>query len=119
MEKKRIRYSKEFKRNAVLSAMRGVSALEILMSSGYDLSNVLKNDKKYASKLLYKWKKEFFKNRKKIQQPNSDDTIRNEISNLTDDYENDIIMTEVKNKVFCAADNFKKLSLKINQLIKK
>ncbi len=99
--------------------MQGVNPLEILLSSGYDLNNVLNNDKKYASKLLYKWKKEFFKNRKKMQQPNNNDTIQNEILNLTDDYENDIIMTEVKNRVFCATDNFKKLSLKINQLIKK
>ena len=121
MEKKRIRYSKEFKQNAVLKAMCGVSALDILRSCGYDLSDVLKNDAKYASKLLYKWKKEFFRKRKNtcLTTDSSIADIENEIVNLCDDSEKDVIMEEVKNKIFCGLNSYKKLSLKLNQLIKK
>ena len=120
MEKHRIRYTKEFRRSAVLSVMQGKKSLEVLLSCGFDLSEVLKNDKKYASKLIHKWKKEFFKNQKSLCSLNiqDKDSIQNEISNLADNNEEDTISDYIKTQILNGVNNYKRLSSKLGKYVK-
>ena len=53
-EKNRIFFSKSFKRKALLEFARGIKASDIL--------NKKSKDKKYASKLIHKWRKELYLN---------------------------------------------------------
>lgn len=120
MTKKRIRYSKEFKRNFLLSVMRGQSPKEALLASGFDLSEVFKNDKKYASKLFYKWKKEFFKNGKSsclIDNTNTSSAQNNFLNFYESDCE-DVIMADLKKRIHGALHDYKKLNLKLSQIAK-
>ncbi len=57
--KKRVAYTKQFKRIALIEYSKGKKPNEIFKSLGVEL---VSNDKKYASKLLHKWKVEFYKN---------------------------------------------------------
>ena len=53
-KKTRIHFSKSFKRKALLDFSQGIRASEILKKES--------NDKKYASKLIHKWRKELYQN---------------------------------------------------------
>lgn len=119
MEKTRIRYSKEFKHNAVFEVLKGKKPLDVLLNSGFDISEVIKKDKKYASKLIYKWKKELLKNKANILSANILDKskIENELSNLTDYNETDPIKDYIKCKMLTGKSDFRKLNVKIKQII--
>ena len=53
-KKTRIHFSESFKRKALLDFSQGIKASEILKKES--------NDKKYASKLIHKWRKELYQN---------------------------------------------------------
>ena len=59
--KNRIYFSKQFKRAALIEYSTGKSPDEVLKSLGY---KYITDDKKYASKLIFKWRKEFYDNLK-------------------------------------------------------
>ena len=56
-KKKRQTFSKQFKRVALIEFTKGKSPDEIFESLGCKINS---NDKKYASKLLHKWRMEFY-----------------------------------------------------------
>lgn len=102
MDKKRIYYSKSFKRKALIDYSQGRNFEEILKSNGFNIETALKNDKKYCSKLLYKWKKELYCNNEIIYFINSDITqedIMYEIEALDDYDEADLIYDNLNKKV--------------------
>lgn len=58
MEKlKKTYFSKQFKRIALIEYSKGKSAREVFKILGHE---ILSDDKKYASKLIHKWKMEFY-----------------------------------------------------------
>jgi len=119
MQNKRIRYSKEFKRKALLNIMQGEDALEVLKSSGFDLAQVLKNDKKYVSKIIHKWKKEIYQNKENMYLVNSEITnniLKEEILKLKDENEKDTVMLDLKDKISKNSINYKKLKAHILSL---
>ena len=73
--KKRISYSKDFKYSALIRVINGENFEDVLRSSGFNIDNLIKKDKKYCPKLLHKWKKEIYENPELIY------FINNEISN--------------------------------------
>lgn len=96
--KTRIRYSKEFKRKALLEIAKGKTPLEVLKSSGFNLDEVLKNDKKYPCKIIHKWKKEFYEHNEIIQTLNgkiTDKKLLYEIENMYDDTDVDLFGQEI------------------------
>ena len=85
-KKTRYQYSHDFKRQAVLEVYSGRKADEVLLESGYDLTELMKKDKKYAAKLIHKWKREFMKNPESLSILNveklTDECLLKEISYL-------------------------------------
>ena len=59
--KTRVCFSKQIKRLALIELSKGKNAKQIFNALGIELSS---NDKKYAAKLIHKWRKEFFDNSK-------------------------------------------------------
>lgn len=57
LKKQRTAYKKDFKRMALIEYTKCHNAVEVFKKLGLSIDS---NDKKYASKLIYKWKKEFF-----------------------------------------------------------
>ncbi len=57
--KQRVGYSKQFKRIALIEYSKGKSPNEIFE---YLSVKLVSKDKKYASKLIHKWRNEFYKN---------------------------------------------------------
>ena len=83
-EKTRIYFTKSFKRWALIEFANGKKASEILKNKS--------NDKKYASKLIHKWKKELYQNPNLIAllYENTDfEHFQKEINIIGEDNEND------------------------------
>ena len=55
----KIFYSKTFKRKIITALSEKKSLYDIFKKEGYEIDSLIENDKKYISKLLYKWKEEF------------------------------------------------------------
>lgn len=99
-KQKRIRYSKEFKRWALKEAVSGKNNNDILRASGFDIEPLIKKDKKYASKLLHKWRKEIFENSSKMYITSiklTDKVIKDEIESMYFEDDIDEIMLLRKN----------------------
>ena len=62
-EKKRLYFSHDFKRDALVLYAGGLSAKDVFLKLGINISSLEKNDKKYASKLINKWKNEVYSNK--------------------------------------------------------
>ena len=116
MKKQRIYYSKDFKYQTLLEVAKGRNFEEILRSYGYDIDSAIKKDKKYCSKLLYKWRKELYGNNKNVSNTNSEATqsmLNSIIQILNDDDKNDIIMAETKSKIMQNVAKYKNLKNRI------
>lgn len=52
-------YSKSFKRKIITALSEKKSLYEIFKKEGFEIDSLIENDKRYISKLIYKWKEEF------------------------------------------------------------
>ena len=81
----RISFSKKIKRKILLDVAKGKSATEALLDNGFNSIQSVSNDKKYAPKLIHKWKKELCRNREMLFtgscEPN-DEFLKEDISQL-------------------------------------
>ena len=93
----RKKFSNKFKRKIILEYIKGKNPAEIFFENGVDLTG----DKKYASKLINKWKKEVYKNIN-ILSLNFDNIdlsyAENEINSIGSDDEIDTITDEILTK---------------------
>lgn len=90
---KRMHFSKDFKRKVLIEFAAVKKPKEAFRVCGFEVDNKKVKDLKYASKLLYKWKREFMNNRCMLSFLNSeftDDDIENEILILESSNDNDI-----------------------------
>jgi len=120
--KKRLYYSKDFKRLALTEVIKGKKLEDVLYSGGYDISALLKNDKKYCSKLLHKWRIEVCKNNEQIYLLNtsvSDEILKSEIENLNFNHYNDTIMDSMKKKLKSSSEKYKNLKTRITSTYKR
>lgn len=87
-------YSKSFRRWAFFELSKGKPLFEIFKEINFEIDERLKKDKKYLSKLTFKWKKEFFENPKKLMltyYPLSSENLYEHISLLGDENEDDFL----------------------------
>jgi len=93
INKERISFSKQIKRKVLLEVAKGKKPQEALFKYLPFSLNDITNDKKYASKLIYKWKKEMYINREVLFLLNhdvSDNAISEEIFSIGEDIEEEI-----------------------------
>ena len=115
MNKKRIYYSKDLKRRALIQYANGEKLDTFLRSNNIDIDSLIKRDKKYISKLLYKWRNELYKNNEILFLTNdelSTCTLEQELLSLSDD-EPDVIMINIKDKIIKGKNKYKKLKNRI------
>ena len=92
----RVRFSKRIKREILLEIARGTNAQEAFLKHAFTSLEEITKDKKYASKLLYKWKQELYENKEILNLLNHNvdlNTIENEIKNIGNDEEYDFILS--------------------------
>ena len=109
---KRIYYSKNFKRQALISVANGANFEDILRSGGFDIDCAIKKDKKYCAKLLHKWRKELYKNNELICFTGDNITfsmLENELERLNNLNEDDEIMSDMKNKIAQGVNKYNRL----------
>lgn len=58
----RKQYTKEEKMIAIYEHISGAAPIDALISVGYKVENPIIKDKKYAPKLIHKWKQEYYEN---------------------------------------------------------
>lgn len=96
-KKTRNYFTRQFKRMVLLEYSKGKKPAEILEEFGIDLTE----DKKYALKLINKWKKELYKNIKllSLNYVNiNPDFAGKEINTIGKDEEKDDILNEILTK---------------------
>lgn len=87
-------YSKAFRKRAFFELSKGKPLFEIFKDINFKIDERLKKDKKYLSKLTFKWKKEFFENPRELMPnycPLSEDNLYEYISLLGDENEDDFL----------------------------
>ena len=60
LNSERVSFSKKIKRKILLEIARGTNASEALLKHAFSSLNEISQDKKYAAKLLHKWRKEMY-----------------------------------------------------------
>ena len=66
INKKRIHFSHDFKRDALILYTSGLSAYDALLKLGVSVEYLKKDNGKYASKLINKWKKEIYSQKENL-----------------------------------------------------
>lgn len=97
LDGQRVRFSKKIKRNILLEIVKGTSAQDAFLKHAFESLEEITKDKKYASKLLYKWKQEMYENKEILNLLNHNidfDVINAEINNIGDDEEDDFILSD-------------------------
>ena len=93
----RIRFSKKIKRDILLEIARGTSAQDAFLEYASLAVDEITKDKKYASKLLYKWKQELYEDKEilNLLSHNVDTAmINNEINNIGNDDEEEFLFDD-------------------------
>ena len=111
----RIHFSKQFKRAVLLEYSRLKKPNSAFEACGFDISKFNLNDKKYSSKLLYKWRNELYNNRHMLGFMNTqmdDIELKNEIDKLeklSDNFKTDKLSRtiEIMEKAIPNPDEFK------------
>lgn len=83
---KRITFSKKVKRKVLLELVKGSNPTQALLKHTSLSLDEITSDKKYAAKLIHKWKQEYYKNREILFILNhelDEEMIDEEIANLT------------------------------------
>lgn len=97
----RVHFSRYFKRRVLLEYARLKKPNEALRACGFDIDSALLIDKKYASKLIHKWRKELYQNhhmRSFMNCEMTDEALKREIEFLkSEDDSTDRIMEMFKN----------------------
>ena len=97
MNEQRIRFSKKVKREILLEIAKGTSAQEAFLKYAFASLDEITKDKKYASKLLFKWKQELYENKEMLNLLNHNidfETINAEIKDIGNDKEDNFILEE-------------------------
>ena len=108
--KTRFRYSKDFKRWALRELASGKKPNDILRASGFDIEPLIKNDKKYASKLFYKWRKELYKDYKMMFITSvelTDKVLLDEIDSMYFEDDHDTLIDYLKQKIRTGVARYK------------
>jgi len=103
--KQRITFSKKIKRKILLEIIKGEKPTKALLKHTSLTLEEISSDKKYAAKLIYKWKQEVYKNREILFLLNhelDEEMIDEEIANSGDDNEEgidlELAIEEIKNE---------------------
>lgn len=86
----RISFSKNIKRKVLLEVAKGESPENALLKHGLESLKEISEDKKYAAKLLHKWRKEMYENKEilNLLAHNIDKSaLKEEIENMGTDEE--------------------------------
>lgn len=97
----RVHFSKYFKRRALLEFARVKKPNEALRACGFDIDEELLIDKKYAAKLLHKWRKELYQNCEILSFMNcemTDEALKREIEVLESSEGNEGRIMELASK---------------------
>ena len=93
----RITFSKKVKRKVLLELAKGAKPTQALLKHTSLTLDEITQDKKYAAKLLYKWRQEYYKNREILFILNHDldiETLNQEIENIGSDDEEEIDLAQ-------------------------
>ncbi|MBQ4647333.1 MAG: hypothetical protein IJB79_08295 [Candidatus Gastranaerophilales bacterium] len=63
LDGQRVRFSKKIKRKILLEISKGANAKDVLLKYAFSSFDEISADKKYAAKLLSKWRKELYQNK--------------------------------------------------------
>lgn len=101
LNNQRVSFSRKIKRKILLEVAKGKSPQEALLMYAFDSIEEISKDKKYASKLLHKWRKEMYENKEILNFLNhqfSFEMLDCEIDNMGSDEENERIfeLTEIE-----------------------
>ena len=97
VNKQRLTFSKKIKRKVLLEIIKGEKPTKALLKHTSLTLEEISSDKKYAAKLIYKWKQEAYKNREMLFLLNhelDEEMIDEEIANLGSDDEEEIDLEE-------------------------
>lgn len=113
----RVHFSKYFKRRVLLEYARVKNANEAFRVCGFEIDEESLGDKKYAAKLLYKWRKELYQNYHLLSFMNcemTDEVLRREIESLkSEDDKTDRVMELMRPYIENPDDpNLKRLRLR-------
>lgn len=89
----RISFSKNIKRKILLEIAKGENPEAALLKHAFESLKEISNDKKYAAKLLHKWRKEMYENKEILGLLNHDVdemVLKEEIASIGADYEEEI-----------------------------
>lgn len=89
----KIYYPKTLRRQAFIEISKGKKLCDFLIEKGYNISDLIKKDKKYALKLAHKWKQEFFTHKELININSyklTDDILKDELMIIQSDKESDL-----------------------------
>ena len=95
LDGQRVRFSRKIKRKILLEFAKGKKPHEIFLECAFDSLDEITKDKKYAAKLIYKWRQELYHNKEILNLLNhkiDDEMIEEEIENIGDDNEKDYVM---------------------------
>ena len=97
LEGQRVRFSRKIKRKVLLEVAKGKRAQDVFLECIVSSLNEITSDKKYVSKLLYKWRKELYENKEFLCLLNHEidnKMLMDEIKSIGDDAEEDISLDE-------------------------
>lgn len=103
----RLSFSKNIKRKILLEVAKGESPENALLKCGFESLEEISNDKKYAAKLLHKWRKEVYENKGILNLLTHDvdkETLKEEIISIGADCEEeseDITIDELESLRNC------------------
>ncbi len=98
LDGQRVRFSRKIKRKILLEIAKGRKPQEVFLEFAFDSFDEITKDKKYASKLLYKWRQELYQNKEILNLLNHDvdnKMIEDEIRNIGEDKEKDNVLDGV------------------------
>ena len=98
LDGQRVRFSRKIKRKILLEIAKGRKPQEVFLEFAFDSFDEITKDKKYASKLLYKWRQELYQNKEILNLLNHDvdnKMIEDEIRNIGEDEEKDNVLDGV------------------------
>lgn len=92
LNEKRTTFSKGLKRKILIEITKGVKPEDALLKYAFDSLGDITKDKKYASKLIHKWRKEIYEHKEFLYLINhelDDEALDYEIENLSNEDDDD------------------------------
>ena len=102
LDGQRVRFSKKIKRDILLEVAKGTKVKDAFLKYAFISLEGITKDKKYAAKLLYKWKQELYENKEVLNLLNhnvDEKMIEEEINSIGNDEEEDIVFDDAVNEL--------------------